>query len=74
MNVAMEDCFVNLAVFFNILWSKVTTTTEPRMLAAPLAYGKRQCAKHLIKPHRVRQAERILHLNCSQAALTAEKS
>jgi len=61
MDVAMENSLVNLTVsFLYILWLKLTSTTEQRMLPVPLANGKRRGAKRLIKPHRVRQAERSL--------------
>ena len=59
--------------FFYIIWLKVATTTEQQMLPVPLANGKRQGAKRgLIKPHRVREAERILCFNCIQAGWSTE--
>lgn len=55
MDVAKEDCFVNLDVFY-VLWLKVTTTTEQQMRPVPPGNGKRRVAKcGLIKPHRVRE-------------------
>lgn len=55
MGVAMEDSLLNLAIFY-VLWLKVTTTTEQRMLPVPLANGKRRRAKRgLVKPHRARE-------------------
>lgn len=63
----MEFCKLSCCFFISSGPLKVTTTTEQCMLPVPLANGKRQDAKRgLIKPYRVREAERFYILTVSR--------